>query len=107
MKKRKKQDFRDNLVLDTGPLIDYLSNEGIADIIEEEIIENPNVTNIIISPITVAEIYYVLCRTKGEKFAAEQTNILKAVVKVELEFKLRATAKINNAPAVFKEEQEI
>ena len=127
MKKRKKQDFKDKLVLDTGPLIDYLCNEGIADIIEDKIIENPNVTNIIISPLTVAEIYYVLCRTKGEKFADEKTNILKTSTKVELEFRIReiaalytckraisladcyvlATAKINNAPAVFKDEQEI
>lgn len=119
--------FKNAIVLDAGPIIDYLSNAGIVDIIQKYIIDNKEVTKIIISPITLTEIFYVLCRQKDEKFASEKVNELKKSVKVELEFNLRelagkykckraisladcyvlATAKLNSATAVFKPEEEI
>jgi len=119
--------LKGEVVVDTAPLIDYLCNEGVVDKIQKEIINNPDVTNVIVSPITLAEIFYVLCRAKGEEFATEKTDIIKNAAKIELEFKIRdiagkykceraisladcyvlATAKINSTIAVFKKEQEI
>ncbi|MHA1382105.1 MAG: PIN domain-containing protein [Candidatus Helarchaeota archaeon] len=119
--------MKGEVVVDTAPLIDYLCNEGVVDKIQKEIINNPDVTNVIVSPITLAEIFYVLCRAKGEEFATEKTDIIKNAAKIELEFKIRdiagkykceraisladcyvlATAKINSTIAVFKKEQEI
>ncbi len=117
----------DKVVIDTGPLIDYLINEGVADIVQKEIIDNVKIIKVIISPITLTEIFYVLCRDKGEKFASEKASLIKNAVKVELEFKIRelagnykckrplsladcyvlATAKLNSATAIFKKEQEL
>lgn len=127
MTKKKKELFKDNVTVDTGPLIDYLCNVGVVDIIQNDIIDNKRVKNVIISPVTLTEIFYVLCRQKGEKSAKESVELIKKSVKIELEFNIRelagkykceralsladcyvlATAKLNSAIAVFKKEQEL
>lgn len=127
MIKKEKNLFKDNIVLDTGPLIDYLCNTGVVEFVQNEVIDNPKIKNIIISPITLTEIFYILCRQKGEIFAKDSIDLLRAAVKVELEFKIReiagkykceraisladcytlATAKLNSATALFKKEEEI
>lgn len=127
MKKLEKKDLQFKFVVDTAPLIDYLCDVGVADMLQKEVIDNENVSHVIISPITLTEIFYVLCRQKGETFAKEKVKILNDAVKIEMEFRIRglagkykcernisladcyvlATAKINSATAIFKKEKEL
>ena len=127
MIEKEKETFKGNLVIDTGPLIDYLSDVGVAEIVQNDIIDNKEVKNIIISPITLTEIYYIFCRQKGEDSAKKLTEKIKKAVNIELEFNVRdlagkykceralspadcyvlATAKINSAIAIFTKEQEL
>ncbi len=127
MTKKGKIDFNNKLVIDTGPLIDYLCDVGVADLVQNKIIDNKKVTHIIISPLTLTEIYYVLYRQKGDKFALESIEKIRNAVKNELEFNIRelagkykckralsladcyvlATAEKNSATAIFKREREL
>ena len=127
MTKKEKINFSNKLVLDAGPLIDYLCDVGVAELVQNDIVDNNKVIQIIISPLTLTEIYYVLCRQRGAKFALESIQKIRNAVKIELEFNIRelagnykcerafsladcyvlATAKINSATAIFKREQEL
>jgi len=52
---------------------------GVAEIVQNDIIDNKEVKNIIISPITLTEIYYIFCRQKGEESAKklpEKSSVL-------------------------------
>ncbi len=100
---------------------------GVAEIVQNDIIDNKEVKNIIISPITLTEIYYIFCRQRGEESTKKLTEKIKSAVRIELEFNVRdlagkykceralsladcyvlATAKINSAIAIFKKEQEL
>lgn len=62
-------DLASSLVIDTGLFIDFFSDGPLADFVEKQILNNEEVKTIYIHDYTIAEVYYVICRQKGEEEA--------------------------------------
>jgi len=115
------------IVVDTGPLVEYLSATPLGQKFRVEVVESDVVEEVFVSETTVAEVYYVLCRQLGARAAESRTtSLLRYVGIVEgRETQLQAgrykceralalsdcftlaAAKRVGAPALFRREAEV
>lgn len=75
--KRNTPELRGNLVLDTSVLVEYLTgSSGSGEIVREYFAGLGADEKIHLNLYTISEVYYILCRIKGSKFASEKLETL-------------------------------
>lgn len=121
--------LRGNLALDTGVLVEYLTASSQGAVVNEYVANMKTDERIHCSLHTISELFYVLCRSKGSKFASDKLKELlesrAVVVHSTLELALRtgelkcqraisladcavlATAELARCSAVFMKEKEL
>jgi len=115
------------IVVDTGVLLEYLTGSPAGKAIEKMIILNDYIISILISPLTLVEIYYIFLRKNTEEIAEVFLNKIKdlivteslekyieesAIIKAETAFALADSctlglAEYRQITAIFKHENEI
>jgi predicted nucleic-acid-binding protein len=121
------QNLSGNIALDTGLLIDFLTNGVLADFVETRILKNKEIKSVYIHDYVLTEVFYVICRQKGEEEAERIVNNLEKIAFVvptsELVLpagKIKCIRSISlsdcfscsigqkyKIPVLFKEEQEL
>ena len=66
--------LRGNIALDSSVLIEYLMGTRTGEILKEYFETLKPEEKVSCSLLTISEVFYVLCRLRGEKFAEEKVN---------------------------------
>ncbi len=70
------------VVLDTGLLLEYLSGTPAGKSIETMVFENDYMTSVLVTPLTLVEIYYLIRRKATKERAKEEIEKIKKLVRV-------------------------
>ena len=90
------------VVLDTGLLIAFLTGTKVGAIIDEMIFKNTYITSILLTPLTLVEIYYIIRRKSSPNRAKNEVNKIRQITRVvpidefvEIIGELKATTSIS------------
>lgn len=115
------------LVIDTGIFIEYLQKTEKGKLISEKIVNNPEISELLVHDLLITEIYYIFCRTlsseKSNKIIDDLLEIVSVVdsseirliageIKCERAIALSdcyslASASAFNIPVIFLQEKEL
>lgn len=115
------------VVLDTGLIIEFLMGTPIGAIINEMIFKNTYISAVLLTPLTLVEIYYIIRRRESPERARDEIDKIRRIVRihpidefVEIIGELKATTSISlsdvasiglaeykDVKAIFKHEEEI
>ena len=121
------KDVSGDVALDTGLLIEFFGNTPLGKIFGEQILSNEEITGIYIHDYLIAELYYIICRQKGNLIAQEcvkallefasvvpSTDLRLIAGKIKCERRLSladcfscSIAQVLNIPVFFKKENEL
>jgi predicted nucleic acid-binding protein len=119
--------IKSGVVLDTGILIEYLTGSILGQEIDTLIVSNPEVESIIITDLTITELYYINCRLRStsdskillndmiKAFTISDTKDLRMIagdIKCDRKISLAdcysiAAAEFHQIPVIFKYEREL
>lgn len=115
------------VAVDTGLLVDFFTKGPLNGYVAEQILENENITEILVHDYLITELYYIICRQKGQSKAqevieellefvtvvsSENIRLIAGIIKCERNLALAdcfscSIAKKYDVPVFFKEEAEI
>ena len=71
-----------SLVIDTGLLIEYLSGTESGNKIDEMIFRNSYIASVLISPLTLVEVYYLIRRKSNKERAVKEVKKVRKLVTI-------------------------
>ncbi|MHA1681622.1 MAG: hypothetical protein ACTSUE_11480 [Promethearchaeota archaeon] len=90
------------VVLDTGLLVEFLTGTKIGAIIDEMIFKNPFITSVLLTPLTLVEIYYIIRRKSTPGRARNEIKKIREIARIipidefiEIVGELKATTSIS------------
>jgi predicted nucleic acid-binding protein len=125
--KRKQQSLPSKLSIDSGVVLAYFLGEELGETVKSRIFP-PNDTSLFCSRTVVSELFYILCRRRGDSFATEavesflRTNYVSILSSDDIDIEagrykcsrtisladcyVLAVAKVQNASAVFAKKED-
>ncbi|MFI5422280.1 MAG: PIN domain-containing protein [Nitrososphaerales archaeon] len=127
MKRKQQQVLPNRISIDSGVVLAYFLGEGLGELVKTTILP-PNDRSVFCSRTAISELFYILCRRKGDNFAGNavesflRTNYVSIVSSDDLDIEagrykcsraisladcyVLAVAKVQNASAVFAKKED-